>query len=141
MMSNLILISTKLFHLLFQSGACALVTTSNGKRAMIDCGHNAATNWRPGLHLARNGINWLDRLYVTNFDEDHVSGFPNLTDNVRIATLYRNPSVSPANIRYLKSEDGMGVGIERLVLYMEQYFTGGPAPAVEDYGDTSFAVY
>jgi hypothetical protein len=36
-----------------EHGACALINTSNGKRVMIDCGHNAATNWRPGYHLSR----------------------------------------------------------------------------------------
>jgi beta-lactamase superfamily II metal-dependent hydrolase len=124
-----------------EHGACALITTSNDKRVMIDCGHNAATNWRPGSHLARYGITLLDRLYVTNFDEDHVSGFPNLSDYVRIGALYRNPSVAPSTIRYLKTEDGMGVGIERLVLSMEHVFTGGPPPAIEDYGDTSLTAY
>jgi hypothetical protein len=122
-------------------GACALITTSNGKRVMIDCGHNAATNWRPGSALVAAGIHWLDRLYVTNFDEDHVSGYPNLMDNVRIGALYRNPSVAPSIIRHLKTEDGMGVGIERLVLSMEHVFTGGRPPAIEDYGDTSLSVY
>jgi beta-lactamase superfamily II metal-dependent hydrolase len=124
-----------------EHGACALITTSNGKRVMIDCGHNAATNWRPGSTLVAAGIHCLDRLYVTNFDEDHVSGYPNLMDNVSIRALYRNPSVAPATIRWLKTEDGVGVGIERLVLSMEHVFTGGPPPAVEDYGDTSFSVY
>jgi beta-lactamase superfamily II metal-dependent hydrolase len=124
-----------------EHGACALISTSNGKRVMIDCGHNATTNWRPGSALIARGIYWLDRLYVTNFDEDHVSGYPNLIDNVSIGTLYRNPSVAPAIIRYLKTENGMGAGIERLVLSMEHRFTGGPPPAIEDYGDTSFSVY
>ena len=75
-----------------------------------------ATNWRPGYHLSRFGINFIDRLYVTNFDEDHVSGFPNLSDYVRIGALSTNPTVAPSTVRYLKSEDGMGVGIERLAV-------------------------
>ncbi|HZR62649.1 MAG TPA: hypothetical protein VFA80_17020 [Xanthobacteraceae bacterium] len=124
-----------------EHGACALITTSNGKRVMIDCGHNAATNWRPGSHLARFGITSLDRLYVTNFDEDHVSGFPNLTDYVHIGALYRNPTVAPSTIRYLKTRDGIGVGIDRLIRFMEHVFTGGPPPAFEYYGDTTFSVY
>jgi beta-lactamase superfamily II metal-dependent hydrolase len=124
-----------------EHGACALISTSNGKRVMIDCGHSAATNWRPGSALVAAGIRWLDRLYVTNFDEDHVSGYPDLMDHVGVGALYRNPSVAPSTIRHLKTEDGMGVGIERLVLSMEHVFTGGPPPAIEDYGDTSFSVY
>ena len=41
-----------------EHGACALITTSNGKRVMIDCGHNAATNWRPGSALVLAGIHF-----------------------------------------------------------------------------------
>jgi beta-lactamase superfamily II metal-dependent hydrolase len=124
-----------------EHGACALITTSNGKRAMIDCGHNVTTGWKPGNALRAHNINVLDRLFVTNYDEDHVSGYPNLMDNVRIGTLYRNPSVPPATIRLLKTEDGMGAGIERLVLSIEHVFTGGSPPAIEDYGDTTFSLY
>jgi beta-lactamase superfamily II metal-dependent hydrolase len=124
-----------------EHGACALITTSNHKRVLIDCGHNAATNWRPGSHLTRFGIPMIDRLYVTNFDEDHVSGFPDLSQSVRIAALYTNPTVLPSTVRWLKTRDGMGVGIERLVLCMEHIFTGGRPPVVDDYGDTTFTVY
>jgi hypothetical protein len=37
--------------------------------------------------------------------------------------------------------NGMGVGITRLVLFMEHVFTGGWPPAIEDFGDTSFSIY
>jgi hypothetical protein len=51
--------------------------------------------------------------------EDHVSGYPNLANNVSIGALFRNPSVQPATIRHLKSADGMGSGIKRLVWSLE----------------------
>jgi beta-lactamase superfamily II metal-dependent hydrolase len=124
-----------------EHGACALITTSNGKRVMIDCGHNATTNWRPGSALVASEIHRLERLYVTNYDEDHVSGFPDLLRNVSIGALFRNASVAPAGIRRLKSEDGMGSGIEQLVLSMEHVFTGGAPPANEDFGDTRLSAY
>ena len=31
-----------------EHGACALITTSNGRRVLIDSGHNVRTGWRPG---------------------------------------------------------------------------------------------
>jgi beta-lactamase superfamily II metal-dependent hydrolase len=123
-----------------EHGACALITTSNSKRVMIDCGHNATTGWRPGKALRDHSIGALDRLFVTNYDEDHVSGFPDLVEKVFIGCLTRNPTVPPATIRLLKSEDGMGPGIESLVRAIEHIFTGG-APAIEDFGDTSFRTY
>lgn len=97
-----------------EHGACALVTCDNGNRLMIDCGHNATTNWRPGSYLNGLGINVLQQLVITNYDEDHVSGLPNLLANVHVQWLLRNPTVGAADLFALKSEDGMGAGIEAL---------------------------
>ena len=88
-----------------QHGACALVTTSNGKRILIDCGDNSTTGWEPGLALRRRGITAIERLIVTNYDEDHVSGYQNLLKNVVVESLQRNRRVDAATIRHLKSED------------------------------------
>lgn len=104
-----------------EHGACALLTCDDSRRIMIDCGHNATTGWRPGTHLRRNGIVRLEMLTITNFDEDHVSGLPDLLDNIDVRALYRNESVTPAILRTLKSEDGMGAGIDRLVDMMPVY--------------------
>lgn len=125
-----------------EHGACALITTSNGKHVMIDSGHNASTKWYPGNAMLGRGVSSLDRLFVTNYDEDHVSGLPNLLASVHVRLLTRNWKVQPATIRHLKSEDGMGYGIERLVDAIEHVFTGGPpAPSSLDYGDTSFEIF
>ena len=65
--------------------------------------------------LQQRGVANLEYLYVTNYDEDHVSGINDLLDSVNVEWIYRNGSVSPQAIQRLKSTDGMGVGIERLV--------------------------
>jgi beta-lactamase superfamily II metal-dependent hydrolase len=124
-----------------EHGACALITTSNGRRIMVDAGHNASNGWKPGTFLARAGIRYLDRLFISNYDEDHVSGYRDLIQHVNIAVLARNTSVSPGTIRYLKTEDGMGDGIETLINSIEGTFTGGPPPAIDDFGDTTFSFY
>ena len=56
-----------------EHGACALITTSNSKRIMIDCGDNTSTGWQPGTMFRAHGLGYLDELIVTNYDEDHVS--------------------------------------------------------------------
>lgn len=124
-----------------EHGACALVHTSNGKLAMIDCGHNATTGWMPGDLLARRNVTTLDRLFVTNYDEDHVSGYRNLKHRVFVNILTRNSRVSPATIRQLKSEDGMGLGIEALLQDVSGTFTGDLVPADLDFGDTKFETF
>ena len=123
-----------------EHGACALVTTNNGKLILIDCGHNASTGWRPGTALRRRGITAIDRLIVTNYDEDHVSGYSNLLENVEVGSLQRNRKVAAATIRYLKSEDGMGVGIQTLTHTIENYFTG-PDLSDDLFGDTTVRVF
>jgi len=102
----------KIFNV--EHGACALITCDNGNRFMIDCGHNGTTNWRPGSHLRALGVAVLQQLVITNYDEDHVSGLPDLLNNVYVEWLLRNPTVGAADLFALKSEDGMGVGIQAL---------------------------
>ena len=113
-----------------EHGACALLTTDTGHRLMIDCGHNATTGWYPGNYLAGHGIARLDGLCISNYDQDHVSGFPNLADRVQIGTLFRNTSVAPEVIWQLKSEDGIvSAAMTRFVRAISYEF-GAPGAAV-----------
>ena len=107
-----------------QHGACALLTADNETRLMIDCGQNTDAEWRPGTHLLENGIDTLEMLAVTNYDEDHARGAPDLFDKIDVKWLVRNKSVSAATIKQLKSDDGMGEGIDRLVWEIENTYTG-----------------
>jgi len=98
---------------------------------MVDCGSNASTGWQPGTALLARGITALERLIVTNYDEDHASGFANLNRSVAIFGLQRNGNVSADLLRYLKSEDGIGNGVAGLANTFN-YFSGSPLPSVVD---------
>jgi len=102
-------------------GQCALLTipTPTGvKRVLIDCGHAVNFNggpWYPGQHLQGLGIKWIDLLIVTNYDEDHMSGFPDLdARKIGIGCILGNPTIAPETIVHLKTEDGIGPGIKAL---------------------------
>lgn len=112
-----------------EHGACALLTADNGARLMIDCGHNATTGWTPGTHLRTANIRSLEMLAITNYDEDHASGAPNLFDLIDVQWLLRNPSVSSRIIGDLKSDDGMGPGIDRLFAEIDARFSHGGRPS------------
>lgn len=117
-----------------EHGACALLTCDDDTRLMIDAGHNGASQWRPGTYLKAEGITSLDVLAITNYDEDHVSGLPNLLEHVDVRLLWRNRSVTGNQIKRLKTEDGMGVGIELLVDQINNVYTvasPGPPPTFE----------
>lgn len=116
-----------------EHGACALLTCDNGDRMMIDCGHNANSGWLPGDLLGSRGVKTLQMLTITNFDEDHVSGLPNLLEKVDVKWLWRNKSVAPDILRKLKSEDGMGRGIDCLVEMMSRYSGDGTSSPKPDF--------
>jgi len=52
-----------------EHGACAIIAGPNDSLAMIDCGHNSTTGWRPNDYL-RNTLNArnLNYLLITNVD-------------------------------------------------------------------------
>ena len=123
-----------------EHGACALVTADNGRRILIDCGHNTTTNWRPSRFLPARGIEYVERLVVSNYDEDHVTDLPELFCRVGVSVLSRNPSVPPQFLRLLKQENGMGRGIGTLA-YMAGNFYNQPLPAAQDFGALQIAHY
>lgn len=84
-------------------------------RVLIDCGHATAYQgkpWYPGEYLKYVGVDFIDLLICTNYDEDHASGAESLVDNgVSVGCILGNPTVPAEVIEHLKSEDGMGSGI------------------------------
>lgn len=113
-------------------GACALLTCDDGRIVMIDCASNPETGWQPGESLKRRGYATLDGLFITNYDEDHARGLPRLLECVTVTTLWRNRSVTPDTVHRLKSEDGMGRGIEALCDLARRYSLEVPAPSFPD---------
>lgn len=117
-----------------EHGGCSLVTADNGRRILVDCGHNSSTNWRPSQALPARGIQHIDRLIVSNYDRDHVSDLPDLLTNVGVPVLSRNPSVSPDLLRAMKAENGMDPGIGTLAYMAGNYYTQD-LPVPQDFGD------
>lgn len=102
-------------------GQCALLTlpsVTGTKRILIDCGHSTDLDgkpWYPGEHLSSLGVKYIDMLVCTNYDEDHASGYPDLKNReIVIGCILGNPTVSPETIIHLKTDDGMGLGIEAI---------------------------
>lgn len=117
-----------------EHGACALLTTPTNqgtpKRLLIDCGHNSTNGWYPGRYLRELGTTSLEQLIVTNYDEDHVSGYPDLiAQGLFVEWIMRNTSVTPATLSNLKRDTGMGNGIATLVQTLGQYLPPGGSPS------------
>jgi len=77
-----------------------------------------ASGWRPSVELADRGINTIDMLLNSNFDEDHLSDLRNIVGKIYIAQFVGNPTVSARHIRSMKPF-GMGPGVAMAVDLME----------------------
>ena len=87
-------------------GFCAHLQHDNGNVMLWDAGHKTYPENRPSRFLPEAGITTVHCMFVTNYDEDHISDLPNLVDSVRIETLYGNRSVTRAQLEALKKESG-----------------------------------
>lgn len=130
-------------------GQCALLTMptpAGTKRVLIDCGHavdflGTGKPWYPGQHLQALGVKWIDLLIAANYDEDHMSGFPDLLERkIGIGCILGNPTVAPETIVNLKTEDGMGNGIKALtqVLALRRNMQWAQVPPVIPGMDLSY---
>jgi beta-lactamase superfamily II metal-dependent hydrolase len=121
-----------------EHGSCALFTADNGNLMMIDCGRNVQTGWSPARHLAEIGANQLELLVITNYDEDHVDGLPELRETMPVRTLLRTKNLEPSQIIELKSKNGMGPGIEELTRMASEYCQPGTD---WDFGNLQYQMY
>lgn len=103
-----------------EHGQCSLLATDTRASILIDCGHNATTGWRPSTYLASYGIDYLDKLIITNADEDHASDLHNLVQTARIDSLVRNPTLKGADVMYLKGQKP-GLGISEFAKMTDRY--------------------
>ena len=91
-------------------GHCAVVTSPNGRRLMLDCGTRSDGDrfWTPSLHFFREGF---DLLALLNLDEDHLTDLGPMVEHCRIGTILSNSSIGLREFITLKG-DGMGPGAE-----------------------------
>ena len=85
-------------------GFCASVVAENGNTLLFDCGHGE--NFHPSLDLPRRGWRGVEYLFITNFDEDHISDLPQVLDRLPVDWVYRNPTISAPALRAIKLQSG-----------------------------------
>lgn len=109
-------------------GACALLTSGNS-RVMFDCASSTEFDFFPGDMLEQRGVSFLDLLVITNYDEDHARGLPNLLEKVKVDRLKVNTGVDPDTIDDLKGfEPGPGISA---AIAMAKRYTDYSAPPLQ----------
>jgi beta-lactamase superfamily II metal-dependent hydrolase len=110
---------------------------------LIDCGHNDETGFYPADYLARSGFGGIERFFVLNFDEDHLSGLPRLRrmqNVIPIRVLHKNCSITDRQLRELKEESGgLGPGMESLLAMSGNYIQTVTSPP--DFGLLNYEVF
>jgi len=120
-------------------GFCASLIHDNGNVMLWDCGHNEYNH--PSVFLPNQGIYKIDRFFVTNYDEDHISDLPNLRNKLTISVLHRNTSISKDQLRALKLQSGpISPAMESMLQMIGSYTYGppDPPPAFPDVNYRSF---
>ena len=85
-----------------EHGFSAYAIASDGSVLLFDCGHSSTC--RPSQYLSTQGIHTIRRLFITNYDEDHISDLPNVRRwPLSVAMLTRNPSLTSTQLRRLKT--------------------------------------
>ena len=103
-------------------GFCAHLKHENGNVMLWDCGHKTNPEHRPSQFLPVSEVRTVHRMFITNYDEDHISDLPNLRRAIHINILHRNQSITPAQLRRLKEESGpISPAMESLLSMHESY--------------------
>lgn len=84
-----------------EHGFAAYAQAIDGSVLLFDCGYSQTC--RPSEYLWSRGIQTIRSLFITNYDEDHIEDLPNLRKQMCIEALTRNPSLTSAQLRSLKT--------------------------------------
>lgn len=126
-----------------EHGGCSIMQAPNGRTAMIDCGHNSMTGWRPSRYIRQDlRLDRINYFLVTNADRDHLSDCAGLHEHgVYVETLIRNGSPSAPALRVLKEAEGpLSEGVERFIK-MHGDYTGYAVPFNEAMGGVTCATF
>jgi beta-lactamase superfamily II metal-dependent hydrolase len=114
-----------------EHGACTMLAGPNDAMAMIDCGHNSTTGWRPSVFLRDTiGRSHIDYLLITNADQDHLSDLSTLFGSgITVGNLFTNTQVTPATLRWIKQRSGPVTSDAEALLQMRSSF-GPPGSGI-----------
>lgn len=120
-------------------GLCISLTHQNGNVMLWDCGHSEEN--RPSSFLPASSLAKVDYFFVTNYDEDHISDLPDLRGSLNIRSLYRNKTISSAELRALKRQSGPITPAMEAMLKMIDTYTGGPLTPAPEFPGVRFTTF
>ncbi|GAB4197118.1 MAG: hypothetical protein Fur006_45330 [Coleofasciculaceae cyanobacterium] len=87
----------KIFNV--ERGFCALIVADNKQAALIDCGDNQRTGFKPSDFMLKSRYSGMEKLIISSYNDHHLADLPNLLTRYfqcRLPTkfLIKNPSVN-----------------------------------------------
>src|SRR2546425_6195252 len=120
-------------------GFCACLVADNRNLLVVDRGHRGA-EFRPSLYLHGLGQRSTERLFITNYDEDHISDLPNVRRLLPVQLLHRNKTITSEALRGLKLEGGpITPAMQELISMMSTYT--GPETDPPDFPRVSWETF
>jgi beta-lactamase superfamily II metal-dependent hydrolase len=102
-------------------GGCSVITCPNGARIMLDCGFHLDPAWFPSIAFREQRV---DLLVFNNLDEDHLKDLAFVWQDVRLGSIFSNPTVTAAALAAMKREHGMGNGVHHAHAILQHYGAG-----------------
>jgi len=123
-------------------GSCAFLEAENSNIMMFDCGHKSDPEMRPSRYLREQGHGSVERLFISNYDQDHLSDLPRLRAELNIRSLHRNKSISAPDLRALKLRQAgeISAAMESMLDMIDDY-TGGPLHPAPVFPGISYHTY
>lgn len=122
-----------------EHGSCITLVHDNGNVMMWDCG--ASNAFSPTFFLTSIGIRSIQRLFITNFDQDHITDLNNLVQHIAIETLYKNPTITADELRQLKLQSGPLTNSMSTAVGMLQTYNGPLPASPPDFGHVYFRIF
>lgn len=87
-------------------GFCAYLIADTNNVMLFDCGQDEETGFSPSSFLRQTHCTGIEKLVITNFDQDHVSDLPNVLRTIPVTTFVRNRSFTPEQLSSMKLDGG-----------------------------------
>jgi len=87
-----------------EHGFCGYLISDTNQVALLDCGHGK--EFVPSRDLPKAGCNGIEKFFLSNFDQDHVSDLPKLREKLPIQVFHRNRSIPDDKLKTIKLDAG-----------------------------------
>ncbi|PMB52504.1 hypothetical protein CEN39_09475 [Fischerella thermalis CCMEE 5201] len=108
-------------------GFCALIVADNNHAALIDCGYNERTGFRPTNYIMNSSLLELEHLIISNLSEENLADLPYLMgEDVQsqfpTKFLIKNPSLNANNLPEIGIRNNSRTGRLDLLSLMSDYY-------------------